>query len=288
MLEESGQQSKRRLGRTMACEGLLASRLGQRPCRAGARALEQLRAGQREVERRRAGLWLPCLKPLIDLWDKALRMAQEAASLSSQSRRFALATAAVSLVLLIGGAVYSLTSTSGAAPILAEVSGPGVGVERAGKKLAAKPGLRLKDGDVLETTKGTRAAVQYPRGLMTIEMVGQAQVRLAGGPRLDRVELRQGAIMVSTSSGAVERAATLVTSQAQVRMDAARFYLAARQTSTWLGVMEGEVSLRRLDARAVAVVRPREYAVAAPGLELAALPAGERWQAPYRTARPGS
>jgi len=78
----------------------------------------------------------------------------------SPARRGAWVALAACLALVAGLGVWYFRPTVGE-PVLAEVQGTGLSLERAGQTLPAAAGTRLQSGDVLRTPENVTAAISF-------------------------------------------------------------------------------------------------------------------------------
>ncbi len=248
---ESRESEKRREGRRMACEALLASRFGQRSTTSGARALARLRAGD--------GRESVILRParFVRPW---------------------LALAAAVAVLLAGGWMV-LQRVGRTGMVLLAQAPEGVVVERNGKGVAPAADFGLCSGDVVRTRPGATTQVRLPRdaGVLTLRPNTVLEVRLQG--RDCRLMLSSGTMEGDLSAKAAD--CLIMTPHAQLQRPAGQFVVAARMTSTWVGVDAGSVDIATSNQGVPLHLGSEEYAVAVPGLRLEAQSLSHPWRTPY-------
>jgi ferric-dicitrate binding protein FerR (iron transport regulator) len=252
MAETRSYDKARREGRALACDGLLASAFGGRKTDAGAKAIRQLRRLESR-ERTNRNLWLAI---------------------------------AASLAILLSGAFYFLVRASGSYVAMLDGPAPGGTVIRNNRAIAAAAGMRLMAGDIFRTTKDAGARVRFHDLKSVVIVASQSELMFPPAASDRMLELHHGAIDVEFVGKAGQSVLTVATGQAEARVTGTHFVLAAKQTSTWLEVLEGSVQFARLDSGDTILVRARHYSVAAQGLELAAHPDDERWQTPYSIKPP--
>jgi ferric-dicitrate binding protein FerR (iron transport regulator) len=152
-----------------------------------------------------------------------------------------------------------------------EVNGPAI-VQRGARRLAAREGIALRQGDVLETPAEGTLALEYRDEATRVELRPGSSLRLGSSRRGKRLELLAGRMEATVAPQPRDRPMVLVTRLAEARVLGTRFSLMAKPASTRLVVTEGTVQLTRVADRQSVKTGPGEYAVAATGLELATHP----------------
>ncbi|PYJ95733.1 MAG: hypothetical protein DME23_22935 [Verrucomicrobia bacterium] len=192
-------------------------------------------------------------------------------------------TACVALVA--GFCVWCFGPTMGE-PVLAEVSAGGVMLERAGKTVAATGGMRLQFADVLRT--GTNSVtITYAPEKTRVELQANTELTLSDWSKGKRFDLRRGKLAASIARQRPLRPLLIRTPHAEARVLGTRFTLAVTTNATRLEVADGKVRLKRLSDGEVRV-GAGNYAVAAPGYELAQQPLTGSILREYWTNLPGT
>jgi ferric-dicitrate binding protein FerR (iron transport regulator) len=144
----------------------------------------------------------------------------------------------------------------------------GATVKREESVLAAGAGFRLLSGDIVRTAEDESAMVQYAGEATRLELKGGTELQLTGGPSGKRVLLHTGEVVAIVAPQPKGAPMVLSTRQAETKVVGTQFGLSVGSVSTWLEVTDGLVEFLRLqDGRLVEVPR-RQYAVAAPTVEL--------------------
>jgi hypothetical protein len=157
-------------------------------------------------------------------------------------------------------------------PVLAEASGAGISLERAGRSLAPAPGEVLRDGDILRTSGGATAVIRFAPEKTSITLLPGTEFKLTALSRGKVFDLAGGRLEASVARQRLFRPMLLKTPQAEARVIGTRFTLTATSNSTRLEVTEGKVRFTRSSDEQFVQVNARHYAVAAANYELAALP----------------
>ena len=279
----------RREGRARACEGLLASHFGRRTSQAGAKALAQLRTADQPGSVRLRdweGTTPPAAANLIR-FPQGVDSENESGR-SGRGASWTWVAVAACCALLAGGVLFLAVPRLDAWQASLSVQGADVVVERGSQNIAAATGFRLRAGDTIQVPRGGAATIRFRRESTRIDLAESSALKLMAAGNRRRLELQRGRIEVVAAPQPPAHPLVFVTPEAEARVIGTHFFLAARQTSTWLAVIDGTVELARPSDKTATKVGPRHYAVAAPGLELAAQPEYQRWQTPYYLARPGA
>jgi len=273
----------RRQGRNLAFEGLLATQFGKRASKAGQRALARLTAAQSpsapEVVADR-----PPSPALITRLTPAEMGVPETRLEAQRQRQWVWLAMAASLALLIGGLLFRLGMNWEPVQAMLEVKSPDVILMRNGQRLNATAGFRLKAGDRIITPKGATATIHYRQDASVVQLAERTEIRCGDIRTGKHLKLVRGTLEARVVPQLLEHPMVIVTPQAEATVTGTHFTLAARQTSTWLEVANGEVQFKRLEDKATTAVGSQEYSVAARGLALAAYPGNQRWQTPYNVS----
>jgi FecR protein len=178
---------------------------------------------------------------------------------------------AACVILAAGAGIYFFSGTVGK-PVVVDVQGTGVVIERSGQRLPAVIGAQLQAGDMLLTLGNSTAAIGFAPETTRITLRPETDCRLDSISDGKRFDLYHGELDVSAARQRLFHAMAIKTLQAEARVVGTRFTLTAGSNATRLDVTEGKVRfIRRSDEESVKV-GPGHYAVVAPKCELAALP----------------
>jgi hypothetical protein len=145
-----------------------------------------------------------------------------------------------------------------------------VAVLRAGRRLDARPGLRLEAGDVIRPEKDARAEIGWAGEATRVTLAGGAEASVGDASAGKRIDLNRGALEAVVAPQPERRPLAFHTPQAVATVLGTRLRLAVASGATRLDVAEGRVRLlRRSDRKSVEVGAGR-FAVAGGGAELAA------------------
>jgi len=157
-------------------------------------------------------------------------------------------------------------------PMLAEVQGAGVSIERAGQMIPPSDGMQLHAGDVLRVPANGNAAIAYAPEQTRIRLQGETELHLRSWTHGKRFTLSVGKLEVTAAHQRRFRPMVLETPQAEARVLGTEFSLLTTTNATLLQVTEGKVGFTRLsDGRGVQV-SAGHYAVAASNYVLTAQP----------------
>jgi len=155
--------------------------------------------------------------------------------------------------------------------LLSHVSGE-VSILRGDKTLPAETGLRLQQGDIVQTAPRARAVVVFEGEASRVEVQTDSRVHLSSTRQARRIQLLQGALEASVSAPPGGQAMVCETLHAEARARATRFLLASEVSSTRLEVTEGAVEfVRHTDGQSL-VIRQGWTAIASPNVEFAVRP----------------
>lgn len=158
-----------------------------------------------------------------------------------------------------------------AGPELVLASASQVTVVRAGAEQPAQAGMALRWGDRVVVAEEGSAVVRH-RDVFRLDLGSDSTVALTEADGRKVVDLSQGKVSVQRSSAAPDMQVTTPTAEAQLPAGPGKCLVVAAPTSTRLEVESGTTQLRRKSDQQATEVGPGSYAVAAPGLPLAARP----------------
>jgi len=193
---------------------------------------------------------------------------------------------AVCLALVAGLSFWYFGPTMGK-PVLVEVQGTGLSLERADQPLPAVPGTRLQAGDLLRTPENVSAAISFAPERTRITIQPGTEMTLASMSRGKRFNLSAGKLEASVARQRPFQPLVLVTPQAQARVLGTKFSLLTTSEQTRLEVTEGSVQLSRLSDAVSVKVPPGNYAVVSSNSVLAPLPLTGSILREYWTNLPG-
>jgi ferric-dicitrate binding protein FerR (iron transport regulator) len=173
-------------------------------------------------------------------------------------------------------------------PVLAEVRGNGLTIERGAEVFAGAPGTGLRPGDVLRTGTEDTAVIAFGAERTHLELSGTTELRLdslAGGKRF---HLRQGRLEATVVRQRPFSPMVISTPLAVARVLGTEFVLAVTPDATRLDVTRGRVALARPSPPVAIKVGAGEYAIAANGVELKGLPRTGRLLREWWTGIPGA
>jgi hypothetical protein len=204
----------------------------------------------------------------------------------TRARRGAWVATATCLALVVGLSVWYFGPTMGE-PVLAEVQGTGLSLERAGQTLPAVAGAHLRSGDVLRAPENVTATISFAPENTRIVIEPGTELKVTGLSHGKRFALGVGKLEASVARQRPFKPLVMTTAQAEARVVGTRFTLAVTTNATRLEVAEGKVRLKRLNDGEVRV-GGGNYAVAAPSYDLAPLPLTGSILREYWTNLPGT
>jgi ferric-dicitrate binding protein FerR (iron transport regulator) len=177
---------------------------------------------------------------------------------------------AACFVLLAGIGFWLFGAVIGK-PMLSEVTGPNISLERAGNSVAATAGTSLRDGDTLRIRGGSTAIITFaPENTRLTLLPGtEFKLRSLSGGKL--FELDVGKLEASVARQRPFRPMLVKTPQAVARVIGTRFTLTVTTNSTRLDVAEGLIRFTRTSDEQSVRVGSQHSAVAA-NFEMNALP----------------
>ena len=191
------------------------------------------------------------------------------------------------LVLIVGVGSWWFGPTVGK-PVLAEIQGPGLSLERAGQQLSAREDMPLQSGDVLRTTENGKAAISFTPERTRLALGPGTELEVLGPSRGKRLRLGSGKLEASVARQRPFRPLVITTPQAEARVVGTEFSLLAAEDATRLEVTEGQVRLTRLGDAASVEVTAGHYAVAGARDVLTPLPLTGSLFREYWTNIPGN
>ena len=201
-------------------------------------------------------------------------------------KAFRIAGATASLALIVGTCLWFFGPTMGE-PVLAELKGFEITVERGTEFIPAANGTRLLPGDVLRTATNTMAAITFGQEKTRIELRADSELKLASWSDGKHLTLGAGQLEATVARQRPFKPMRVLTPQAEARVLGTEFTLTTTNNATRLDVAEGEVRFTRAsDSKSVKVVAGNR-AIVAPNYELAALPQTGGILREYWTTVPG-
>jgi hypothetical protein len=157
-------------------------------------------------------------------------------------------------------------------PVLAEVNGAGLLLERAGQSIRALPGTELQSGDTLRASPTVTAAIGFGPEHTRIILGPDTELRVLSLSRAKRFALGRGKLDASIARQRPFQPMIVRTPQAQALVLGTRFTLTVSTSATRLEVTEGKVRFTRTADGKVVAVTAGNYAEAASNYELLAQP----------------
>ena len=173
------------------------------------------------------------------------------------------------------------------APVLANVQGTGVSLERSRRSLAAVEGTSLREGDIVRAGEGSTATIDFGPERTRVTILPGTEVRLRGVWSGKKFELDTGKLEASVARQRPFHPMILKSPHAEARVIGTRFALTVNTNSTRLDVTEGLVRFMRTSDKQFVRVGADHFAVAAPNYELCALPLTGSILREYWTNVPG-
>ena len=193
---------------------------------------------------------------------------------------------AASVALLVCLSIWYFGPTMGE-PLLAEVKGVDVSVERGTEFVPGANGIRLQATDVLRVGTNASATVTFGPEKTRLELFADTELKVTSWSDGKQFTLRSGKLEASIAHQRPFEPMLIRTPQAEVRVLGTKFTLTVTTNATRLDVAEGTVRLRRASDGTRVDVPADHYAIAAANVKLAALPqtGGILWE--YWTNIPG-
>jgi sugar lactone lactonase YvrE len=233
----------------MACEGILRAQFGRRPSGAVNLVMAQL------VQAEGA---------------EHSRVVTPATFLRRSSTRAILACAA-SVALLASLLVWFFGPTIGE-PVLTELRGTEISIERGTSVIAPTVGIHLRATDVLRTASNSFAAVTFGPEKTRLILSPETALRFGSYRPRKQLELRHGKLDAKVARQRPFYPLTIQTPNAAVRVLGTRLTVAVATNLTQLAVAEGKARLTRTADSAHVDVPANYYAIATPNGPLTVLP----------------
>lgn len=144
-------------------------------------------------------------------------------------------------------------------------------IVRDGAEQAGQPGMALHWGDRVVVAEDGAAVVRH-QNAFKLDIGGDSAVALAEADGRKVLDVSQGKVAVERSGAAPALQINTPTAESQLPAGAGKCLVVAAPTSTRLEVESGTAQLRRKSDQLATEVSPGTYAVAAPGLPMAARP----------------
>jgi hypothetical protein len=218
----------------------------------------------------------------LDRIAAALKRVLEA---SARSWRMPVAFA-TTILLLLSLAIWHFGPTMGE-PVLADVKGVDVSIERGTEFVPAANGMGLRPAEVLRLGTNATATIAFGPEQTRFELSAGATLELTSLAYGKDFLLTSGKIKASVARQRPFHPMILATPQAEARVLGTKFSLLTTAEITRLEVTQGKVRFTRLSDNKSVQVAAGNYAVAAADCELAALPLSGRILREYWTNLPG-
>jgi ferric-dicitrate binding protein FerR (iron transport regulator) len=147
-----------------------------------------------------------------------------------------------------------------------------VTILRGSGSLPAETGLRLQQGDVVQTGPNSRATVVFDGEATRAELQSDALAKFTLSRLGKRIELSQGSIEATVAPQPSSRPMLLSTLHAEAKVLGTRLLLASEVSSTRLEVNEGAVQFTRRNDGQSLLVRNGFTATASPNIEFSLRP----------------
>jgi ferric-dicitrate binding protein FerR (iron transport regulator) len=180
------------------------------------------------------------------------------------------AVALAACLLLVGAGIWFFPAAG--VPVLAEVTGGELALERAGQILVGTVGARLQAGDIFRTPSNVAAEITFAPEKTRITVQPGTELILATTSRGKRFDLRVGRLKASVARQRPFQPMVVRTPQAEATVLGTKFSLLTGSNATRLEVTEGRVRFARASDSSAVIVSAGKYAIAANGTKLAALP----------------
>ena len=177
----------------------------------------------------------------------------------------------IAAVLLVGLYVYYFGPPVGE-PILAEVQGTGLVLERAREPIPPSVGMPLLAGDTLRTSGNVIVGITFGAEKTQLTVQTNTELRLGPWSAGKRFSLVIGKLEAAVARQRPYRRMTIRTPQAEARVLGTRFTLSVTTNATRLEVAEGQVLFIRVSDHEAVKVTAGHYAVAESNVVLSPLP----------------
>lgn len=173
-------------------------------------------------------------------------------------------------------------------PVLTQVEGAGLTLERDGRPVQVRVGTRLQAGDRLRTADSAVATLTFAPENTHLTLQPGTGIKIAPSSRGKRFELLLGRLEASVARQRPFRPMLVQTPQAEARVLGTKFTLTVSPTTTRLDVMEGKVRFTRLSDGTHLEITKDHYSLAGTNADLGALPQTGRILHEYWTNVPGN
>jgi hypothetical protein len=194
---------------------------------------------------------------------------------------------AASIILVLGLTNWYFGPTMGQ-PVLADVKGPDVSVERGTELIPATDGLLMRPTDILRLGTNASATLAFSAEPTQINLAPGTELKLLSLASGKRLELRTGILTAVVARQRPFHPMLILTPQAEARVLGTRFTLSVTNNQTRLDVAESRVRLISTSDNNTIKVAAGAYAVVAANFRLAALPATGRILREYWTNLPNN
>ena len=198
-------------------------------------------------------------------WESVLSLL----AIARARRGWSLAIGSATVIVLL--LLWCFGPTAGE-PVLSEVQGTVLSLERAGQTIPASKGMRLQPGDVLRVPPNGTAAITYTPEKTRLKIYEGTELELSSWRHGKRFTLKVGKVDVVAARQRPFMPLLLRTPQAETRVVGTRFTLLTTAESTRLEVTEGRVRLTRFLNQFSVIVSAGNYTVAGSNVVLAPLP----------------
>jgi hypothetical protein len=198
-------------------------------------------------------------------WESVLSLL----AIARARRGWSLAIGSATVIVLL--LLWCFGPTAGD-PVLVEVQGTVLSLERGGQAIPASTGMSLKPGDVLRVPLNGTAAITYTPEKTRFKIYKGTELELSSWRQGKRFALKVGKVDVVAARQRPFRPMVLVTPQAVARVLGTELTLLVDAETTRLEVRKGKVRFTRLSDNVSTKVSTGTYAVAASNTDLAPLP----------------
>ncbi len=157
-------------------------------------------------------------------------------------------------------------------PMLTQIEGSGLALERDGQAMQVREGVRLQAGDRLRTAEAGTVSITFAPEKTRLRLQPGTDLTIGTFSHGKRFALHFGKLEASVARQRPFRPMIVKTPQAEARVLGTKFTLMVSANATRLEVIEGKVRFTR-SSDGVRVTVPRDhYSVAASNVKLASLP----------------
>jgi len=191
-------------------------------------------------------------------------------------------------LILVAGLIMWLFGATMGEPVLAQVHGSQVSIERGSELIPAQAGFRLLPADILRVGTNASATITFGLEHTRIDLTAATEFKLEQVSGGKHFELQLGELAASVARQRPFRPLVIHTAQAEARVLGTRFTLTAVTNATRLEVLEGTIRFAPKQGRRAIDVSAGHYVVASPNYELRAQPLTGSILREYWTNMPGS